>query len=1324
MKQKQQKTWWSSALSLLLVALMTVQLAVPAFAVDGQLPAEEEIMTENPLPQETEATEAPQTTEEMKETEDPQTTEVPETSEELKTDEKSLPAANPEQALEIPGYTRVNNAQLDHTKYYMIVSKDSAGHLYAFYPDKDKANTDPGNAIVPNHKNGCPEGTFVAELTVDAEKKTVTAKRATAEKTPLDMQKLHFRLEKHGSQWGFVDQNGLYLSLATTMLTTEGQYLTVTAKDGVFTIQNGYRHLDFNKAGDPNEFRKGLATNFWGPGENRFPIYLYVKDGETVQPVVNKAALNGAIKKAAELNVTIFSEASVKALNAAVDAGKAEAARQDSTEESVALAIANIEEAILALCPKADLLAPTRPNPDHGTTHNEPFPAGIGGSKTFRIPALITLNNGDLAAAIDARWDACPDGFGIDTLFSVSHDNGKTWHYSFPNYFNDSVDQYWGGGRNQGKATSFLDPVMIQGKDNTIYLMTDVFPGGVYIGSAATDNGYREIDGKQRMILYLSANGQNQNGYAYYIGDFEKAGENGKSFAPVIDKNDTTNKTPVYYVDEHYNLYTAKKNPMYCQQLGTHDKPLSGKYVQQNVFYYNAALHVRNATYLWMVTSKDNGKTWSAPTIMNPMVRKNPATHKFYGVGPGAGLCLDDGTVMLPCYLHSPERSSFIYKNPGEDTWHRSDDATTDTSSESTLVQIDKDTVRQFCRDEHAVLRYTDHKRNAEGKWIAQTPVKVEGVPKTTMNQVSAIRYSMEINGKPVIMVSTAATGSRTRENGKIYAFNLENDEGRTMKLIGTYEVNKLGEVYGYSSLTELTDGSIGLLYEDTWIHASYRNIYLNEIVPSAVVDGKRTVRVSLYNTVADGYEFKTLPTEAELAQMDSSIATAKIVDGKVMYTGHQIGQTSYTTGGVTVVVQVMDSSRVQEVSLKIEQSQDISVESGKIQWNTKPNAVDAKITTVDKSVTVTGGQCHLGTDAKYNGTLEPLAKGLHIIEADGNGFQVYAKDAGGKKIWLDPAAALGTPISLTPKKVQFEQQNDGTFFIKNEGRYLAFWRDGKNVFDAGSSAGGNMTALCKFKLYRPVQDGEKSSAELPGYIQVQQLKDVQSGGMYLIVADSKNENYLLWPSSDTGSKYAHVAKADKSAKNVTHTVDNKLYTLTLTGKAVGVSDVVVNDVVYRVSVSCDHVFGEEWKHDGTSHWHECSCGEKKDQAEHTFGEWIVSKEPTEKETGLKVHSCTVCGYEERVEIPVVPVEPEKPTEPDNSTEPEAPTAPDPSTEPEAPTDSSAPSDSTTVPTTPNKGDTPQTGDNSRVILWVMMTIVSGLCMTAAVICGKKKYHI
>ena len=55
------------------------------------------------------------------------------------------------------------------------------------------------------------------------------------------------------------------------------------------------------------------------------------------------------------------------------------------------------------------------------------------------------------------------------------------------------------------------------------------------------------------------------------------------------------------------------------------------------------------------------------------------------------------------------------------------------------------------------------------------------------------------------------------------------------------------------------------------------------------------------------------------------------------------------------------------------------------------------------------------------------------------------------------------------------------------------------------------------------------------------------------------------------------------------------------------------------------HTYGDEWSLDDTHHWHACTCGEKADQAPHSFT-WIVESETAVSETGHE--KCAVCGYE------------------------------------------------------------------------------------------------
>ncbi len=63
------------------------------------------------------------------------------------------------------------------------------------------------------------------------------------------------------------------------------------------------------------------------------------------------------------------------------------------------------------------------------------------------------------------------------------------------------------------------------------------------------------------------------------------------------------------------------------------------------------------------------------------------------------------------------------------------------------------------------------------------------------------------------------------------------------------------------------------------------------------------------------------------------------------------------------------------------------------------------------------------------------------------------------------------------------------------------------------------------------------------------------------------------------------------------------------------------------------HDYGTDWKADDTGHWHECSCGDKADEAPHREGSGIITKEPTETETGIKSYSCVDCGHVIRTEV-------------------------------------------------------------------------------------------
>ena len=113
--------------------------------------------------------------------------------------------------------------------------------------------------------------------------------------------------------------------------------------------------------------------------------------------------------------------------------------------------------------------------PEDGTTMNQPFPKGMGDCDNFRIPGIVTLQDGTLVACADARWNLEKDGGGSDLVVSRSTDGGQTWHYSFVGYLGDNGNLW------NPKSSTLMDPlIMTDGK--TLYLLADLFPAGYSAG--------------------------------------------------------------------------------------------------------------------------------------------------------------------------------------------------------------------------------------------------------------------------------------------------------------------------------------------------------------------------------------------------------------------------------------------------------------------------------------------------------------------------------------------------------------------------------------------------------------------------------------------------------------------------------------------------------------------------------------------------------------------------------------------------------------------------------------------------------------------------
>lgn len=81
------------------------------------------------------------------------------------------------------------------------------------------------------------------------------------------------------------------------------------------------------------------------------------------------------------------------------------------------------------------------------------------------------------------------------------------------------------------------------------------------------------------------------------------------------------------------------------------------------------------------------------------------------------------------------------------------------------------------------------------------------------------------------------------------------------------------------------------------------------------------------------------------------------------------------------------------------------------------------------------------------------------------------------------------------------------------------------------------------------------------------------------------------------------------------------------------------SDLVVTVEGVRKHeAVNDKWLSDDSTHWHQCTCGDKIDEAKHDF-EWVVVKTPTATEKGSKQQRCKVCGHKlPEVEIPAAAI--------------------------------------------------------------------------------------
>lgn len=507
--------------------------------------------------------------------------------------------------------------------------------------------------------------------------------------------------------------------------------------------------------------------------------------------------------------------------------------------------------------------------PADGTTQGRPF-VSDNPSHWYRIPSMVTLDDGTIVAAADARWDGGMDGGGNDVITARSTDNGDTWSYTWAGYYGDNGNVF------NKASTSYCDSnIATDGKN--LYMLSTFFASGVAInGTSANAQPSKDtgLDSQGRLLL-----ARNGGDYDYYVG---AVGADG--YASIYRTSDST-VVSGYKVNGEFELF---KNDAY---VGC-------------VWYSNCEFQAKKCQYLFFRTSTDGGKTWSAPSLVN--ARKSG--EKFLGAGPGRAIVTDDGTICMPVYVYgdntwgsgdASQATSFIYSKDQGKTWSRTANFTSTSSfggsgwsSEAQLVDLGNGVVRCFYRNGKKKIMYCDATWNGSGyQWgdVVDTGIDIWG-----NCQLSAIMYPYLIDGKRAILVSSPSS-TQGRKTGAIFTLLL-NDDNTVSTEYAKKTITAEGATFAYSCLTVLKDGRVADLYETDACDFTYK-VYDIETLTGMDVDVPTTTDIQM-----NVGQKKTLTFSAQNVNNSASdvvsLSAAKEVPGA---TANKATDANYSGNSVSV---------------------------------------------------------------------------------------------------------------------------------------------------------------------------------------------------------------------------------------------------------------------------------------------------------------------------------------------------------------------------------------------------------------------------------------
>ena len=455
------------------------------------------------------------------------------------------------------------------------------------------------------------------------------------------------------------------------------------------------------------------------------------------------------------------------------------------------------------------------------------FDTGYHGALSYRIPSLLTLDSGVILAGADQRVSIPNDAPNdINLVMRRSLDGGQTWEemrtlLSLP-----------GTG---ALGASLIDSVLVQDHSTgRVICLVDQFPGGIGQPNAVVGTGF---DAQGRRVLHNRAR---------------------ELFAVEPDG------TVVTAAGEPTDYRVVLSNDA-ATGARTGDVLLGGEAAGSIYLAYEQApedcLFQHRSSHLLMITSDDDGATWSEPTDITAQVKADWMC--FLGTGPGNAIQLTApehaGRILAPVYYsHEAGGTAYlscaaIYSDDGGTTWTlgaspndgrevlgavvHSRDLTDERASlyESVLVEGADGAVHVWARNQHPAGRVAHAVSHDGGVTWGEVDYSDQLTEIFSQPNAIAVTGASDIAGaaEPSSRSIVFANASQMLPFRGCGVMRLSHDDGVT------WPHNRVinPRHYVYQCMAQLPSGDIALLWEREW-----QGLFLTTVPLTWLVSSRSTI--------------------------------------------------------------------------------------------------------------------------------------------------------------------------------------------------------------------------------------------------------------------------------------------------------------------------------------------------------------------------------------------------------------------------------------------------------------------------------------------------